>query len=148
MPQTVTITLTIPDGAQIQIGEALVSSSSTPAPFAQSSSQDIADYWTDYLSDNGRKIFEHAARIQDHTNAPFTLEDIAHNAGIDYESAKSMRITAGRSARKWRDDHNGTAAPIDLDWKTYSWDRSKSGSRTSYSLPEPVVHEILALIQP
>lgn len=148
MPQTVTITLTIPDGAQIQIGEASVSPSSPAPSTAQSSSQDIADYWTNYLSDNGRRIFEHAARIQDHTNAPFTLEDIAHNAGLDYESAKSMRITAGRSARKWRDDHDGARVPIDLDWKTYNWDSSKSGSRTSYSLPEPVVHEILALIQP
>ena len=60
MPKTIEIRITIPDGAQISIEEVDTSRPLEPAPPAEQ----IKTYWRQYLSDNGRKVYRAAARVE------------------------------------------------------------------------------------
>lgn len=139
MPTTLTITITLPEGASIETVEEEAATSSEP-----SLAELVADYWS-RLSDNGKRIFAAAARIENHAGPGFTLDDIAQNLSITYESAKSMHRTAGRTARKWRED-TATEPPIDLvDLGEYGWKKAHGGERTVYRLPEGVAELISKL---
>jgi len=133
---TISIELKVADGTTVSIAGL-----DEAAPMAAEEQQDpIERYWREYLSDNGRKIYGAAARLED-LHGPFTLEDIARVLSVDYETALSWHRTSGRSARKWHDD-TGTEKPIWLDWTDYAWHSEYGGNRTVYRLPPGVADVI------
>jgi hypothetical protein len=140
MPITLNITITLPEGSSVEITEQPAEASGPEPTLAEV----VANYW-DRLSDNGQRIFAAAARIENHAGPGFTLDDIAENLSITYESAKSMHRTAGRTARKWRED-TGTEPPVDLvDMGEYGWKKEHGGDRTSYRLPEGIAEIVSEL---
>lgn len=127
--------ITVPEGTTLTISglEELVASTASPEAT-------IERYWRDYLSPNARKLFMAAARLEDFRGPGYTLEDIAHNLSINYESARSFQQTSGRIARKWRDD-NGAEPPIRLLWEEER--QAEAPNRTTYHLPPGVADVIL-----
>jgi hypothetical protein len=96
----------------------------------------VERYWR-ALSDNGRKIFRAAARLEGRGRSGYSLHDIAEVLGISYESARSMHRSTGRTAKSWRRE-TGTEEPIRLQTEDYRWDESHKGNRTFYRLPSGV----------
>lgn len=138
MPTTLNITITLPEGASVEVVENRAKDSEP------SLAERVEDYWH-RLSDNGKRVYAAAARIESHRGPGFTFDDIAENLSITYESAKSMHRTAGRTARKWRED-TGTEPPFDLvDTDEYGWKQERGGERTVYCLPEGVAELISSL---
>jgi hypothetical protein len=135
---TIELKLTIPEGTTITISglESALSDSAARSPEV-----DIERYWRDYLSDNARRLFRAAANIESFRGPGYTLEEIAANLSINYESVRSFQQTSGRIARKWRED-TGTPAPIQLEWENYEENRRHGGMRTSYHLPPGVADAI------
>lgn len=135
---TLELKLTVPDGTKITItgaeGATIVRDEGTHE-------DNIEHYWRDYLSDNGRKIYGAAARIEVFRGPGYTLEDIAQNLNIDYESVRSLHRTSGRTAKKWRED-TGVEAPIRLVDGPYEWSETHGGMRTAYHLPPGVADAI------
>jgi len=135
---TIEFKLTVPEGTKVTIVGA---QGATMVPEDIAREDSIERYWRDYLSDNGRKVYGAAARIETFQGAGYTLEDVAQNLSITYESVRSMHRTSGRTARKWRED-NGTEAPIRLIEGQYEWSDAHGGMRTAYSLPPGVADAI------
>jgi hypothetical protein len=106
-----------------------------------SAEEDVARYWNDYLSDNGRALYAASAEVERDSGTGFTLDDVADRMGRAYGSAQSIHRTTGRAARKWKED-TGKEPPIRLDWLDYTWDDSQHGMRTRYRLPENVAAQI------
>ncbi len=104
--------------------------------------EEVERYFRHYLSDNGRKLYAAAARIEQHRGPGYTLSDIAANLSLEYGSALSIHRTSGRSARRWKAE-TGTEAPIQLVWIGYDWVDEEQGMRTRYQLP-PGVTEVIA----
>ncbi|MGH3430161.1 MAG: hypothetical protein ACRDQZ_21765 [Mycobacteriales bacterium] len=138
-----TISLDLPEGTRVSI-KGVEGATITPGQ-----DTDILDliqkYWDDYLSNNGRRIFETAARIEHDHGPGYSLEDIAQTLGLDYESVKSMHRSTGRTKKRWEREQS-TEAPIQLEWETYDWEDSSQGQRTRYHLPDDVAGAILALL--
>lgn len=136
---TISIQLTVPAGTTVSVlgleGLAAVEADQADP---------IERYWRDYLSDNGRKIYAAAARLEEYQGS-FSLEDIANVLSVDYESAKSMHRTSGRTARVWRSDTGNAEPPIRLIWIDYEPDAEHGGSRTTYRLPPSVADAINTL---
>ncbi len=101
----------------------------------------VERYWREYLSDNARKIYGAAARIENFRGPGYTLEDIAQNLSLDYESVRSIHRTSGRTAKVWREE-TGTDEPIRLIDCDYEWDEAHEGMRTTYQLPPGVADAI------
>jgi hypothetical protein len=133
---TLELALTVPEGTTVTI-TGLPEPAGTEGP----AGSQVARYWRDYLSANGRSVFAAAARIQNRFGPGFTLEDIAENLSISYESVRSMHRSTGRTAKRWRKE-TGIAVPIELEWSEYEWDETREGNRTVYGLPESVAEEI------
>lgn len=132
------IKLNLPEGTTVEINglEGLIS------PGSDSSDDKIRRYFTEYLSNNGRKVFGAAARIEDFQGRPgLTFEDLAANLSVTYETVKSWHRTSGRSAKRWRQE-TGTQEPIRLDWIAYDDVAPGGGERTMYRLPEHVAKVI------
>lgn len=138
---TLTISLDLPAGTRVSIKG--VESATAEGVDSAIGRNVVEEYWDDYLSDNGRKIFETAARIEDVHGPGFTLEDIAQTLSLDYESVKSMHRSTGRTAKLWRREQ-GSEVPIELLPQDYSWDDSHGGQRTAYCLGPGVADAILA----
>jgi len=140
---TITLTLTVPEGTDIQIRPAVIANMTPAAP----TTEDVEGYYRLYLSDNGRKLYKYAALAQRSPDYPngFTLADLAANASVSYESARSWHQTSGRSARRWRDD-TGTDAPIQLTAVAYDPADSGSGMRSRYTLPDEVADIVVGLM--
>lgn len=132
------IKLNLPEGTTVEIsglGE-------VAAPKSVSADDGIRRYFNEYLSNNGRKVFSAAARIEDFRGRPgFTFEDLAANLSVNYESVKSWHRTSGRSAKRWRRE-TGTQEPIRFDWIAYGDVAPGGGERTMYRLPEQVAEVI------
>lgn len=124
---TIELTFKVPEGTSVTI-------SGLEAATVEGSEVDLLERYWRALSDNGRKIFGAAARIENHAGPGYTLEDIAENLSLTYESVRSMHRSTGRTAKAWRRD-TGTEEPIKLEWKDYDWDESRGGNRTTYRLP-------------
>lgn len=107
--------------------------------------EQLARYWSDYLSDNGRRFYRAAANVELYSGPGFTFDDISRNLSITTESARSFHRNSGRSARVWRDETD-TAEPIRLDWMTYAHDAALDGMRTSYRLPPGVAEAIRRIV--
>lgn len=128
------IKLNIPAGTTVEISG--LGELGSPAP--DSDEDKICRYFTEYLSNNGRKVFGAAARIEDFQGRPgFTFEDLAANLSVTYETVKSWHRTSGRSAKRWRQE-TGTQEPIRFDWVAYDDVAPGGGERTMYQLPEHV----------
>ncbi len=104
----------------------------------------MLDYWRHYLSNNSRKIFQAAARIEELTGSGFTLEDIASNLSLEYESVRSLHRTSGRTAKKWREEKR-VPAPIRLDELDYPETADGMPRRTRYRLPVGVADVVVGL---
>lgn len=143
---TLEIKLTVPEGTTVRV-------SGLDAPGVASSSEfddPVERYFNEYLSNNGRKVFGAAARIEDFRGKPgFTLEDLAQNLSVDYDTIKSWHRTTGRAAKRWRGD-TGTQEPIRFDWIDYKEVVPGGGERTVYQLPAEVAEVIqhLPIFQP
>jgi hypothetical protein len=138
MPPIIEIKLTVPEGTTVQISG--LQESGAPAPGGAEDA--IRRYFTEYLSDNGRRVFGAAARIEDFHGRPgFTFDDLAENLSVSYESVKSWHRTSGRSAKRWRRE-TGTEEPIRFEWKDYEEVGPGGGERTMYRLPERVAEVI------
>ena len=74
----------------------------------------------------------------------YTLNAVAEEMDIPYESAQSIHRTTGRTARRWTNDGGGEA-PVRLAPMGYDWSDEHSGMRTTYALPEGVAAEIASL---
>jgi hypothetical protein len=136
---TLEFKITVPEGTTVNIvgleGTATMETSTTPEDTAER-------YWRVYLRDNTRKLLAAAARLEEFRGPGFTLEDIAKNLSIDYESARSYKQTLGRPERKWLED-TGTPPPIRLGWSDYQ--EADGGMRTVYYLPEGMAETISTL---
>jgi hypothetical protein len=109
---TLEFKITVPEGTTVNI-VGLEGAVTTTTP------EDAAErYWRDYLSDNTRKLLAAAVRLQEIRRPGFTLEDIADNLSITYESVRSYKQTLGRPSRRWKED-TGTPEPIQLRWNDY-----------------------------
>ena len=143
---TLKIQFEVPEGTTIQI-LGLDGPQVSVLPLIESP---VERYFNDFLSNNGRKVFAAAARIEDFRGRPgFTLDDIAADLGEKYESVKSWHRTSGRSAKRWRKE-TGTQEPIRLDWIDYREFDDGVGERTAYRLPDDVAAIIrdLPVLQP
>lgn len=139
---TLELKITVPEGTTVNI-VGLEKSATTPEVAA--TLENAAErYWRDYLSDNTRKLLASAARLQESSGPGFTLEDIAANLSITYESVRSYKQTLGRPARRWKED-TGTPEPIQLWWNDYH--TAGAGRRTVYFLPEGVVETVSSLAE-
>lgn len=134
---TLEIKLTVPEGTIINILGADGSAMAPDDVTGQPDTAAVLKYWREYLSDNGRRIYEAAARIENFRGPGYTLEDIAQNLSITYDSAKSMHRTSGRTAKKWYED-TSTEAPITLLDTNYGWNKMQNGMRTTYALPSGI----------
>ncbi len=143
---TLEIKLTVPDGTTVQVAGL----GGLGVSVAESLENPVERYFNDYLSNNGRKVFGAAARIEDFRGKPgFTLEDLAANLSVDYETVKSWHRTTGRAAKRWRNE-TGTQEPIRFDWIDYKEFDDGAGERTAYRLPQNVAEIIqpLPVFQP
>jgi hypothetical protein len=138
---TLELKITVPDGTTVNITGLEGVAVATPGA-GQTEEDAVERYWRHYLSDNTRKLLAAAARLEDFEGPGFTLEDVAKNLNVDYESARSYKQTLGRPARRWQDD-NGTREPIRLQWSDYH--PAGDGMRTVYYLPEGMGETILRL---
>jgi len=131
---TLEIRLIVPEGTAVQV----VGLGSEGIEVAAPIENPVERYFNDYLSNNGRKVFSAAARIEDFRGRPgFTLEDLAGNLSVDYDTVKSWHRTTGRAAKRWRAD-TGTQEPIRFDWIDYGEVQPGGGERTTYRLPQDV----------
>jgi len=138
---TVEIKLTVPEGTVVQI----VGLDEPTVDVIEEVPNSVERYFTKYLSDNGRKVFAAAARIEDFRGKPgFTLEDVAHNLSVSYATVKSWHRTSGRSAKRWRSD-TGTQEPIRFEWLDYREVETGGSARTIYRLPSDVAETIKTL---
>ncbi len=136
---TIEIKLTVPEGTTLHVA-------GLDAPglsVATSLENPVERYFNEYLSNNGRKVFGAAACIEDFRGRPgFTLEDLAQNLSVDYETIKSWHRTTGRAAKRWRNE-TGAQEPIHFEPKGYGTEyASGAGERTVYRLP-PGVAEVI-----
>ena len=106
---TLELKLTVPDGTKVTIFGA---EGATIVPDDAAREDNIERYWRDYLSDNARKVFGAAARIETFRGPGYTLEDIAQNLSITYESvghAPHERPNGKEVARRY--GYRGTHSP-------------------------------------
>jgi hypothetical protein len=142
MTQTLTISISVPDGTALSIagveGATLISAQ-TRDP--------VEEYWNDYLSANGRKVFGAAARFERRYGPGYSFEDLAKNLSVDYESVKSYHRNAGRTAARWERE-KGVPAPVRLDFHgDYGPQPGVAGWRSRYTLPLGVADKIAELAQ-
>lgn len=131
---TLEIRLTVPEGTAVQV----VGLGREGIEIAAPIENPVERYFNDYLSNNGRKVFSAAALIEDFRGRPgFTLEDLARNLSVDYDTVKSWHRTTGRAAKRWRTD-TATQEPIRFDWIDYGEVQPGGGERTTYRLPRDV----------
>jgi hypothetical protein len=141
MSQTITITLQIPDGISASIEGVEVGAAVTEA----AGRGPVEEYFSEYLSQSGRRLFAAAARVEQQHGSGFTFEDVAAELGDPYESAKSYHRNSGRTAARWERE-KGSAAPIRLDFDgNYGPQEGADGWRSRYELPPGVAEKIVAL---
>jgi len=138
MPR-LTLTLDLPEGTIVSL------SSETGIEVSPERGRDpVEEYWTDYLSPSGRKLYRAAAEIQDTRGPGFSLEDVARHLSVDYESVKSYHRNSGRTAARWERE-KGNSAPVQLVFDgNYGPQEGISGWRSRYRLPDGVDGKILA----
>lgn len=137
---TITITIDVPEGVDVNVEQDTVASQ----PTAAADADEVERYFRHYLSDNGRRLYRAAALLEQHRGAGYTLSDIAASLSIDYPSAQSFHRTSGRSGRRWKDD-TGTEPPVQLIGIAYEWSEDDHGMRSRYELPAGVADIVAQL---
>jgi hypothetical protein len=140
---TITITIDLPEGARVHVEDEDEDGDGATEAYVPSP-EEVRRYWDHFLSDNGRSLYRAAAEIEQSRGSGFTLNDVANQMGIEYASAQSIHRTTGRASRRWT-EQSGHEGPIRLDWNDYSWNETEQGMRTTYSLPDGVADQILAI---
>lgn len=136
MPKLI-ITLDLPEGTTVSL------SGDAGVDLHDSGREPVEEYWTDYLSPSGRRLYRAAAEVESAKGPGFSLEDIAHHLRLDYESAKSYHRNSGRTAARWKRE-KGRPAPILLVFDgNYGPQEGAEGWRSRYKLPDRVAEEIL-----
>ena len=133
------IALTVPEGTTIEITG--LEGAQPPSPSA-SPEDAVLRYWK-ALSYNGRKLFGAAARIEQHQGPGYTLEDIAANLSVTWDSALAYNRNASRTAKAWVRDSGEAEAPIRLVELEYPQTSTGVGRRARWQLP-PGVADIIA----
>lgn len=142
---TIEIRITLPEGTDVKV-EQLDPGQAAPRELQPGpASEPIATYWRTYLSDNARKVFRTAARIEEVTGPGFTFDDIARSLRVTHDTVQSWHRTTGRTAKRWRADTN-TQEPVHLEEVDYAWRENVAGMRTSYRLPAGVEERIRELV--
>lgn len=138
MPKLI-ITLDLPEGTTVSLsGEAGIVVS------PESGRDPVEEYWTDFLSPSGRKLYQGAAEVEVAQGPGFSLEDIAKHLRVDYESVKSYHRNSGRTAARWERE-KGSPAPVRLVFDgNYGPQEGATGWRSRYRLPQEVADEVLA----
>jgi hypothetical protein len=134
----ITIQISVPDSTEVVVSEQAHDSEAGPA---SCDPEEVERYFRNFLSDNGRKLYAAAARIEQDKGPDYTLSDIAANLSIEYGSAQSWHRSSGRSARRWKNE-TGTEPPVRLWYLSYDWVEEEQGMRSRYQLP-PGVAEIV-----
>jgi hypothetical protein len=138
---TITISVSVPEGTTVSISGLQGAELRGAEPVRDL----VEEYWTDYLSPSGRKLYGAAALIETVHGGGYTFEDIAASLSVDYESAKSYHRNSGRTAGRWERD-KGTPPPIRLEFDgNYGPQDGVAGSRSRYSLPQDVAEKVRAL---
>jgi hypothetical protein len=136
---TLQIALTVPEGTTVEItgleGVGAAAPSVTP-------DEAVLRYWR-ALSNNGRKLYGAAARIEQVKGVGYTLEDIGSNLSITHSSALAVYRNVCRTASAWVRDSGETEAPIHLVEIDYPETATGVGRRTRYQLP-PGVADLIA----
>lgn len=137
MPQVISIKIELPDGATATI---------EAAPSTTEPARDpVEEYFNEYLSPSGRKLYKAAANIERHQGPGFSFEDIAANLSIDYESAKSYHRNSGRTAARWERE-KGSEAPIRfVQGGDYGPQEGADGYRSRYAFPPGVALRVAAI---
>jgi hypothetical protein len=139
---TLQIALTVPEGTTVEItGIEGAGASAPPAP-PTASHEAVLRYWR-ALSNNGRKLYGAAARIEQQHGVGFTFEDIAANLSITHSSVLAVYRNVCRTATAWVRDSGASEPPIRLVDIDYPQTASGVGRRTRYQLP-PGVADLIA----
>lgn len=139
-----TITIEHPEGSTITLsgGAPAVTASTEPTTAGPTS---VETYFLHFLSDNGRQVFRAAAELDEASDEPYSLEQIAERIGSTYASVQSMHRSTGRTAKRWRSETGLEKPPFELEWKRYDELPDGGGKRTYYRLTAGAAAEILAL---
>lgn len=141
------ITVIVPKGISVVVVEEDGTPAAPPSttPSSPVRTEEVERYWREFLSESGKKIFATAALIERQSGPGFTLDAIAANRSIDYESAKAWHRNAGRTAKRWREE-TGTEEPIRLlETGEYGWRPEYSGDRTTYRLTPGIAQIVIDL---
>jgi hypothetical protein len=130
----INISIEVPEGVSIAINGVDVSASIEPAR------NPVEEYWADFLSDNGRKLYAAAARTERRQESGYSFEDLAKDLGVSYETAKSYHRNSGRTATRWKRE-KGSLAPIRLA-PNGSYQRRQDRWLMLYTLPPKVAEEM------
>jgi hypothetical protein len=139
MSQAITLTIELPDGFDVKIHRA-----EEAGPGVAVDPDAVERYFRHYLSDNGRRLFKAAAKVQLTRGPGFTFDDVAAELGEGYSTTLSLHRTTGRSAKRWREDA-GVDGPIYLNDLSYDWVAEVDGMRTRYEMPEAIAEVVAGL---
>lgn len=139
---TMTIALDVPEGTEIKITGV---EGGTIVAGPGGGRDPVEEYWNDYLTESGRKVYETAAKIEEVHGPGYSFEDMAHTISVDYESIKSYHRNSGRTAVRWRREKGEAEPPIRLVHTDYGPQVGASGDRSRYELPPGVADKIIAL---
>ncbi len=137
----IAITIEHPKGSTVEVsgGAPTVTESTSASPTS------VETYFLHFLSANGRKVFRAAAELDDASEEPYSLEDIAERLGEPYPSVVSMYRSTGRTAKRWRNETGLTEPPFTLEDRGYPETDDRSGNRTIYRLTDGAAEQILGL---
>jgi hypothetical protein len=136
---TLHIALTVPEGTTVEI-TGLEEAGAAAPPVA--SKEAVLRYWK-ALTNNGRKLYGAAARIEQMEGAGYTFEDIGSNLSITHSSVLAVYRNVCRTATAWVHDSGLTDPPIRLVEIDYPQTSTGVGRRTRYQLP-PGVADLIA----
>jgi hypothetical protein len=131
----ITITIDIPDAATVDV------SSDTAGEQPEVDEQQVRAYWL-ALSENARKVFGGAAKLEVKHGPGYTLHEIADETGEPYEAVKSYHRNSGRTARVWRRDQGSEPA---FGLLAIGHDPAYPG-QSKYRLPEGVAEIVASLV--
>jgi hypothetical protein len=138
---TLQITLTVPEGTTVEIDA--LEGAGTAAP-SVTSDEAVLRYWR-ALSNNGRKLYGAAARIEQVQGTGYTFEDIGSNLNITHSSVLAVYRNVCRTANAWMSDSGESEPPIRLVEIDYPETLTGGGRRTRYQLPPGVANLIADL---
>jgi hypothetical protein len=108
MSPRVTITIEIPEGAQVAVE---TPDAASPPEQADVGRPQVAEYWN-FITERTRELYSVMAR-REVKSGPFTLEEIAELMKVPADTVRQQLRQAGRGKAKYERD-SGSPAPFDL----------------------------------